>query len=152
MMNTWKACMVDLFPLYNCKCYASMYFFNPMHFFFMLMGPIRPFDSSRVLVTSSPSLGLWVGAWKCGIRAHVVAWASIGHEEQWWRKCYPLTSTQKMYGTHNIFQNFPKCWKFSYIVLVGWVLPVQCMLNWLSWVDGMFSWWREIKNKISKNF
>ena len=59
----------------------------------MFMGLVARIDSIMV-ASSSPGGGS--GALQCGIKAHVAAWASMGHEEAVIEASYPLPNRGKM--------------------------------------------------------
>ena len=47
-------------------------------------------------MVASSSLVEGSGTLECGIRAHVVSWASMGHEESMTEASYPLPNKGKM--------------------------------------------------------
>ena len=72
--------------------YASVYLeFNA--FYFTFMGLVSWVDS--IMVASSSSVG-GSGKLQCGIRAHIAAWALMGHEEAVTKAGYPRPSRGKM--------------------------------------------------------
>ena len=60
---------------------------------YMFMGLVARIDD--VMVASSSPVG-GSGTLQCGIRAHVAAWASMGHEEAVTEVGCPLPSRGKM--------------------------------------------------------
>ena len=55
----------------------------------MLMGLVSRIDNGMV---ASSSLVEGLGTLQCGIRSHIAAWASMGHEEAVTEAGYPLPS------------------------------------------------------------
>ena len=78
--------------------YASMYL-SSMHFILRFMGLNAWVDS--VMVASSSLVG-GLGMLQCGIRAHIAAWASMGHEEAMTEARLPLPNRGKMRNTRRI--------------------------------------------------
>ena len=70
-------CMVLILLYGNNVC---MFYFKSFHFLcmYMFMGLVS-WIVNGMLASSSPVEGS--GTLQCGIRAHVAAWASMGHEE-----------------------------------------------------------------------
>ena len=75
--------------------YASMHVLVqsiPIFIMCMSMGLVSRVDS---MLVASSSLVEGLGMLQCGIRAHVVAWASMGHEEAVTEARLPSTQQQK---------------------------------------------------------
>ena len=72
-----------------------MFYFKAFQFscMYMFMGLVSRMVNGMV-ASSSPVEGS--GTLQCGIRAHVVAWASMGHEESVTEESYPLPNRGKM--------------------------------------------------------
>ena len=47
IFKTLNACMNDLLLLYNCNCCATMYVFNPMHFYVYVNGARSPIGQQQ---------------------------------------------------------------------------------------------------------
>ena len=82
---------------------------------YMFMGLVSQINIDMV-ASSSPVEGS--GTLQCGIRAHVAAWASMGHEESVTEASYPLPIRGKMRNQRNdrkILENFLS------VKIIGWL-------------------------------
>ena len=86
----FASAMYDKLCIFACSTSMNFIQFLGM---FMFMGLLARMFNFMV-VSSSPIGGS--GTLHCGIRAHVAAWASMGHEESVTEASYPLPNRGKM--------------------------------------------------------
>ena len=70
-----------------------------------------------MVVSSSPVRGS--RTLQCGIRAHIAAWASMGHEESVTEVSFPLPNRGKMTKSEKMIRKFQK--KFLSMKIIGWL-------------------------------